>query len=88
MATAKESLRSKVEQLSEEEAREILGLIATRSERMTGAGVTLTWEAVRERLNGKAAFRVPVAGGAPFRRRRRIQCAGIPASEMLIADRR
>jgi hypothetical protein len=89
MATAKESLRSKVDQLSEEEAQEVLGLIATKgSERAAGTGATLTWEVVRERLAGRAAFRVPPANAGPFRKRKRIRCLGVPASEMLIADRR
>jgi len=86
IATAKDSLRSKVDQLSEEEAQEILGLIATKG--APGTGATLTRELVRERLAGKAAFRVPLANAEPFRKRKRIQCSGVPASEMLIADRR
>ena len=86
MATAKDSLRIKVDQLSEEEAQEILGLIATK--RAAGTGATLTREVVRERLAGRAAFRVPSTNAGPFRKRKRIQCLGVPASEMLIADRR
>jgi hypothetical protein len=87
MATAKESLRRKVDQLTEEEALEVLGLIATKgSER--AAGATLTREVVRERLADRAAFRVPPANAGPFRKRKRIQCLGVPASEALIADRR
>jgi adenylosuccinate lyase len=86
MATAKDSLRSKVDRLSEEEAQEILGLIAAKG--AAGTGATLTREVVRERLAGRAAFRVPPANAAPFQKRKRIQCPGVPASEMLIADRR
>jgi len=86
MATAKESLRSKVDQLTEEEAQEILGLIATKG--AAGTGATLTREVVKERLAGRAAFRVPPTNAEPFRKRKRIQCLGVPASEMLIADRR
>lgn len=86
MATAKDSLRIKVDQLSEEEAQEILGLIATK--RAAGTGATLTWEVVRERLAGRAAFRVPSTNAGPYLKRKRIQCLGVPASEMLIADRR
>ena len=89
MATAKESLRNRVDQLSEVEAQTILGLIATKvADRVAGTGATLTRELVRERLEGKSAFRVPPADALPFRRRKRMQCPGIPASEMLIADRR
>jgi len=89
MATAKDSLRGKVDQLSEEEAQEILSMIATKgSQRAAGTGARLSREVVRERLAGKAAFRVPLANAVPFRKRKRIQCPGVPASEMLIADRR
>ena len=52
------------------------------------AGAALTREVVRERLAGRAALRVPSANAEPFRKRKRIQCPGVPASEMLIADRR
>ena len=86
MATARDSLRSKVDRLSEEEAQAILGLIATKGP--AGTGATLTREVVRERLAGRAAFRVPPANAAPFRKHKRIECPGIPASETLIADRR
>ena len=89
MATARDSLRSKVERLSEEEAQEILGLIAAKGpDPAAGPGARLTWEVVRERLAGKVAFRVPPANAAPFRKHKRIECHGIPASETLIADRR
>ena len=89
MATAKESLRSRVDQLSEEEAQEVLGLIATKGSGLAaGTGATLTRDVVRERLAGRAAFRVPPTNAGPFRKRKRIQCLGVPASEMLIADRR
>jgi hypothetical protein len=89
MATARDSLRSKVDRLSEEEAQEILCLIAAkRPDPAAAPAAQLTWEVVRERLAGKAAFRVPPANAAPFRKHKRIECHGIPASETLIADRR
>jgi hypothetical protein len=89
MPTAKESLRRKVDQLSEEEAQKILGLIVTNAaEGAAGSVATLTREGVGQRLAGKAAFRVPPANALPFRKRKRIECSGVPASEMLIADRR
>ena len=68
------------------EAQNILGLIATKG--APGTGATMTRELVRARLAGKPAFRVPLANAEPFRKRKRIQCSGVPASEMLIADRR
>jgi len=89
MTSAKEALRKKVDQLSEEEALEVLRLIATKeSGRTTGSGVCLTREVIRERLAGKPTFRLPPPGAAPRRMGKRIQCPGIPASELLIADRR
>jgi len=89
MATAKESLRRKVDQLSEEGARIVLGLIAAKApELVAEAAPSMSREDVRERLAGKSAFRVPPAGRPAFRRRKRHQCPGIPASELLIADRR
>ena len=89
MATAKESLRKRVDQLSEEDAQVVLSLIASKvSERAAGAAPPLSREVVGERLSGKPAFRVPATGVPQFRRRKRIQCSGAPASEMLIADRR
>jgi hypothetical protein len=89
MATAKESLRSKVDQLSEEEAQAVLGLIGTKwSGDAAVAGATMTREAIRERLAGKAAFRVPSGNTATFRKGKRIHCPGVPASELLIAERR
>lgn len=89
MPTAKESLRKQVDQLSEEEAREILGLISARGSRLAASmTANVTREGVRERLADRPAFRVPPADARPFRRRKRIQCTGTPASELLIADRR
>lgn len=89
MPSAIESLRKQVDQLSEDEAREILGLIRERGLRPdTSQTVQLTREMVRERLAGRPAFRVPPADAPPFRSRKRIQCPGTPASEQLIADRR
>jgi hypothetical protein len=89
MATAKESLRDKIDRLSEEEAREVLGLIAAKEpERAGSPGNKLTREAIRARLAGRPGFRVPAEDAPRFRRVRPIDCPGVPASELLIADRR
>jgi len=89
MPTAKESLRKQVDQLSEEEAQYILGLISARGSRpATSMTAKVTREVVRERLADRPAFRVPPADARSFRKRKRLQCPGIPASELLIADRR
>jgi hypothetical protein len=89
MATAEESLRMQVDQLSEEEAQVVLSLITAKvSERAAETTPALSREVARERLEGKPAFRVPPAGTPPFRRRKRLHTPGTSASEMLIADRR
>jgi hypothetical protein len=89
MATAKESLRDKVDRLSEEEAREVLDLIATKeSEPARSPRTKLTREGIRARLAGHPGFRVPPEDAPPFRRVQPINCPGVPASELLITDRR
>ena len=89
MATAKESLREKVDRLSEEEAREVLDLIAAKAtEQARSARKKLTREGIRARLAGRPGFRVPPDDAPPFRRVQPINCPGVPASELLIADRR
>ena len=85
MATAKEDLRDKVDRLSEEEARKVLDLIAARERAADGK---LTRDAIRARLAGDPGFRVPPQDAQPFRRVQPIHCPGVPASELLIADRR
>jgi len=89
MATAKESLRDKVDRLSEEEAREVLDLLATKEpEPASSPRKKLTREVLRARLAGHPGSRVPPEDASPFRRVRPINCPGVPASELLISDRR
>lgn len=89
MATAKEVLQQKVEQLGEEEARQILDLMTARESPLgTSTKALPPRQAVRERLAGRPGFRLPPDDALPFRRFRPIQCPGVPASELLIADRR
>jgi hypothetical protein len=89
MATAREDLREKVDRLSEEEARKLLDLITARQPEPARAPEgELTRDAMRARLAGEAGFRVPPGDAKPFRRVQPICCSGIPASELLIADRR
>jgi hypothetical protein len=52
------------------------------------AGKKLTGEDIRARLAGRPGFRVPPEDARPFRRVRPIDCPGVPASDLLIADRR
>ncbi|MGA3257767.1 MAG: hypothetical protein ABSE35_02725 [Bryobacteraceae bacterium] len=89
MATAKEDLRGKVDRLSEEEARKVLDLMAARQPQPARAPEgELTRDAIRARLAGKVGFRVPPGDAQPFRSVKPVHCPGIPASELLIADRR
>lgn len=89
MATAKESLWDKVNQFSEQEARQLLDLLATEEWRLGRfPKAKLTREAIRVRLAGRQGFRVPPEGAGPFRKIEAIQCPGKPASELLISDRR
>jgi 16S rRNA C967 or C1407 C5-methylase (RsmB/RsmF family) len=89
MATAKESLRDKVDRLSEEEASEVLELMAAKEPGWAHSpGKKLTREDIRARLAGRPGFRVPPEDARPFRRVRPIDCPGVPASDLLIADRR
>src|ERR1035441_6412829 len=60
MPNAKELLREQVDRLSEEEARELLGLISKKvSVPSATVKPRLTREVVRERLANRPAFRVP-----------------------------
>ena len=48
----------------------------------------LTREDLIERLAGRPGIHVPDPGAPPFEKLERIATRGIPASELLIADRR
>jgi hypothetical protein len=81
MSPTKESLLQAVEGLSEEEARRALAYINSlhaADERTR----------VRARLTSHPAIRVPSEDADGFREFTPIQCTGIPASELLIRDRR
>lgn len=88
MASVKEILVQEVDRLSEEDAGRVLELL--RSTKTTG--VTERPELTREELIGRAAgrpgIRPPDPNARPFRKVRPIACPGIPASELLIGDRR
>jgi hypothetical protein len=82
MSTAKESLRQRVEQLSENEALELLSMLPAKEPQ------PLTLAVIKSRLAGKRAYRIPPEQQPPFRKFERVECSGILASELLIADRR
>ena len=81
MSPTKESLLQAVEGLSEDEARRTLAYV--QSLRATEERAR-----VRARLAGRPAIRVPSDDSGGFRDFAPIQCKGIPASELLIRDRR
>ncbi len=76
----KESLRSALDRLTDEEARQILDFIQ-RVQKRNGASGTLT------RLASDPAFRFPVAGFRSFGRIRPISGKGIAATKLLAQDR-
>ena len=89
MTSVRELLVREVERLSEEDAREVLDLL--KRKQATGIGSQaqqLTREDWIERLAGCPGINVPDPGAPPFERLERIATRGIPASELLIADRR
>lgn len=89
MGSAKESLREKVEELSEEEARRVLDLLGTGEVDFARPRKTeLTREVVAERLRGRPGFGLPEENAPAFEKFEPIETTGIPASKLLIADRR
>ena len=89
MTSARELLVQEVERLSEEDAREVLDLL--KRKQAAGIGLQMpkpTREDLIERLAGHPGIHVPDPEAPPFEKLERIATRGIPASEMLIADRR
>ena len=89
MTSVRELLVQEVERLSEEDAREVLDLL----KRKQAAGIRLqkpklTREELIKRLAGRPGIHVPDPEAPPFEKLERIATRGIPASELLIADRR
>lgn len=89
MTSVRELLVREVERLSEEDAREVLDLL--KRKQATGIGLQMpkpTREDLIERLADHPGIHVPDPGVPPFEKLERIATRGIPASELLIADRR
>ena len=89
MTSVRELLVREVERLSEEDAREVLDLLKRRQ----AAGIRLrmpkpTREDLIQRLAGHPGIHVPDPDAPPFEKIEPIETRGIPASQMLIADRR
>jgi hypothetical protein len=86
MATVKEILIQEVERLSEEDARRVLALLR-ETDGVVGRP-ELTREELIRRATGRAGIRPPNPNARPFRKVKPITCPGVPASELLIRDRR
>ena len=89
MTSVRELLVREVERLSEEDAREVLDLL--KRKQAAGIGLQMpkpTREDLIQRLAGRPGIHVPDPGAPPFETLERIRTRGIPASELLIADRR
>jgi 16S rRNA C967 or C1407 C5-methylase (RsmB/RsmF family) len=89
MTSAREFLVREVERLSEEDAREVLELLKRRQAAGIGPATgKVTREDLLERLAGNPGIHVPDPDAPPFEKLEPIATRGIPASQLLIADRR
>ena len=89
MASVKEILVREVEGLSEEDAQEVLNLLRTKKDgAVTPGRPKLTREELIKRAAGHPGIHAPDPNAPPFERIEPIETRGIPASQMLIADRR
>jgi hypothetical protein len=82
MPSTKELLIEQVNRLSEEDARELLDLVKSRPKK------PLTRQELIKRATGLPGIRVPDPDAPPFEKFEPIKTRGIPASELLIRDRR
>src|ERR1019366_4723848 len=89
VTSAKEILVQEVERLSEKDAQEFLALLRRKN---TGAVAAekpkLTREELIKRAAGHPGIHVPDPDAPLFEKIEPIETRGIPASQMLIADRR
>ena len=81
MSTIKESLQDTIARLSDEEARQVFEF--AQHLRKTG-----TASPTIERLAGDPAFEIPSEEAGAFRVVQPIQGKGVPASELLVEERR
>lgn len=90
MASVKEILVQEVGRLSEEDAREVLELVKKRTVSAPSAQKRrrLTREDLIKRAAGRPGIGLPDPEAPPFEKFERIETRGIPASKLLIADRR
>jgi len=89
LASVRELLLREVERLSENDARELLELLNTRKTTgITPEKPNVAREELIKRAAGRTGIRVPDPNAPPFEKFEPIECPGIPASELLIRDRR
>ena len=89
MNSAKEILVQEVGRLSERDAQEVLDLLRTKKPGgATPEGLQITREELIRRAAGHPGIHAPDVNARPFRKVEPIECPGIPASELLIRDRR
>lgn len=81
MAAIKKSLRNTIDALSDEEARKVL-TFARQFQKQNGSAKTL------RRLANDPTFRVPSQRKENFRPIEPVKGKGIPASRLLVEDRR
>ena len=89
MTSVKQLLVQEIERLSEEDAERVLGLLRTKhTPAVTPERPKLTREELIKRAAGHPGIHPPHLNARPFRKIEPIECPGIPASELLIRDRR
>ena len=89
MTPVKEILAQEVARLSDEDAQEILELVWTKKKgAIAPERPKLTREELIKRAAGHPGIHVPDPDAPPFEKVEPIETRGIPASQMLIADRR
>jgi hypothetical protein len=88
MASVKEILVQEVERLSEEDALRVLELLRTEKTASVRQRPKLTREELIRRAAGRPGIHVPDPDAPPFEKVEPIETRGVPASQMLIADRR
>jgi hypothetical protein len=87
--SAKEILVEEVGRLSEEDAQEVLDLLRTKKPGVvTPERLQLAREELIKRVSGHPGIRAPHPNARPFRKIEPLECPGMPASELLIHDRR
>jgi len=87
MASTKRFLQQAVAQLTEEQARRVLDLIEQMLASAPGKR-ELTHRQMQERLAADPNFTLPTTDAPPFEDFEPLESSGIPASQLLVADRR